>query len=361
MAFNGWITDYPNAVISYDSDTYTRYVKIPATTGPISITMYATWTEATVVNASVSNNNLSTTGLKSISMQPIVSRTPNYNGYTFPTLYTRDSVTSGASQYGAVPYPAGAVDDSGNSLSNSMCEPIVTGSGWNRRYRSQTCYYYMQADTTNIDQNETYYQIGNNGRMTTYTLPAPTGYDYERLIAVGDSVAGFYKKHTETGNLAGYYNNQGVQYTSGSCTRNCEYYELVQFDENNVMQETDTDTVYYYLVTRDTNIAFLNGNIQGFSNSLPVTVTGINNGVDHSNYQIQVNTRSIRAGADLRVEWALVNRNSYSTSTSGPSDSNTNNIYGEYHNLKIGRGIEIETTTTTEWQYIDGECVDNDE
>ncbi|MBQ6477470.1 MAG: hypothetical protein IJI43_03455 [Bacilli bacterium] len=354
MAFNGWITDYPNAVVSYDADTYTRYVKIPATTGPISITMYATWTEATVVNASVSSNNLSTTGLKPISMQPIITRTPNYNGYTFPTLYTRGSVTSEANRNGAVPYPAGAVDDRGNSLSNSMCEPIVTGSGWNRRYSSQTCYYYMQADTTNIDPNESYYQIGNNGSMTSYTLPTPTGYDYERVIDVGDSVAGFYKRHTEAGSLVGYYNNRGVQYTSGSCSSNCEYYELVQFDENNVMQETDSETLYYYLVTRDTNIAFLNSNIQGFTNSVPVTVTGINNGVDHSNYEIQVNTRSIRAGADLRVEWALVNRNSYSTNTSGPSDSNTNNIYGEYHNLKIGRGIEIETTTTTEWQYIDG-------
>ena len=27
--FNGWVTDYPNAEISFDEETYTRYVKIP--------------------------------------------------------------------------------------------------------------------------------------------------------------------------------------------------------------------------------------------------------------------------------------------------------------------------------------------
>ena len=353
LAFNGWMTDYSGAVVSYDAETYTRYVKIPTASSPISITMYATWTEATVINASVNNNNLVTTGLKSVGMYPLVSRRADYSGSSLPTLYTRGSVTSGANAYGSVNYPDGAVNEYGNSLNYSTCDPIVTGNGWNRRYTANTCYYYMRADNDNLDTTQTYYYIGNNGRMAVYNLPDPAGYIYERVVPVDGSVAGFYKKHTNTGSLVGYYNNQGVQYTSGSCTRNCEYYELVQFSETNVMTEDDYD-VYYYLATRDTNIAFLVADIRGFTNSIPVTVTGINNGVDHSNYEIETNTRSIRAGADLRVEYANVNRNSYSTSTNGPSDSNTNYIYGEYHNLKIGRGIPIDTTTTTEWQYING-------
>lgn len=52
LAFNGWVTDYQGAEISYDSDYYKRYVRVPVGNATeIEIHMYASWTNATVAYA----------------------------------------------------------------------------------------------------------------------------------------------------------------------------------------------------------------------------------------------------------------------------------------------------------------------
>ena len=334
-AFNGWITDYTGAVVSLDVDTYTRYVKVPSAT-EINITMYATWTEATAIVASLSNGNLVTTGLKTAGMHPVAVTTPVYGN--LPTLYSYNSMSSGTSSQG-VAYPSGAVNSSGNSLSGQYCTRID-------RWTARTCYYYLVVDESNLEAGGTYYQL-LNGSMQSYTL-TPTGYQTSSFLNDDDLVSGYFKKGVPAGSVVGYYNASGQIQTSGTCSgTTCNnYYELLQYDSTNLFSLTDNYD-YYYLTTRDTNIAYLTGNIDGFTNSLPVTVTGLNNGSNGSSYQIDLSERSINCGADLRIEYCALYTGQIQPAASGTANSTTNYVYGNYYNLKIGRGLPITTGTYT--------------
>ena len=342
-AFNGWVTDYDGAYVTYDSDTYTRYLTVPVTStaSAISITLYASWTEATTTTASVSNRVLNVNNLKSVGMYPIVSTTPSWaNNTGMPTVYIQDSVTSGNTQNGSVPYPDGAVNSNGQSLAGHMCSPQSFGWGF---YFARTCTFYLPIAQEDIVENGTYYYLRNNN-MSSYTLPTPAGVIYNGPVPVGTVVAGFYKKVTLSNNasLAGYYDQYGVLQTSGTCRGTCTYYELMQYDENNVIQQNDPADLYNYLVTRDTNIVYLTSNVGGFSNAKPLTITAINsNNVDHSNdYSIDLSNRNINPGADLRIEYVRL-YSTYSTQNdSGPQSGNTQYIYGNFYNLKIGRGTK---------------------
>lgn len=346
-AFNGWVTDYDGAVVSLDTDTYTRYVKIPAPSdlsSPISITMYASWTEATAVVASVSRGTLTTTNLKSIGMNQIATRAPYYNPH--PTLYNYSSIRSGTGNNGTA-YPTGAVDGNGNSLNGQRCRK--NGN------QQRTCYYYIAVAESDVVEGSTSYYYLNNGSMQSYTFTIGGYRVSSSILNEGDNVVGFFKKGVPTGSLVGYYSSTGVIQTSGSCSGNTcnNYYELVQYDSNNVL--SDSNYEYYYLVTRDTNIAYLTGNITGFSNSKPVTVTGLNNGSNRSNYQVNLTSYSIDAGADLRVEYCSLYTGEIQPSTSGQYYDSSNNIYGNYYNLKIGRGIPISTGTYTTGSWYNQE------
>ena len=346
FAFNGWVTDYEGAVLSYDSVTYTRYVTIPVSEGPISISMYASWTEQTLVNASVSNENLNTTNLKDIGMYPVTSISVDTEG--LPTLYSYLSIQSGNSRDG-VPYPDGAVDEYGDSLDGERCVRYS-------RNNPRTCHYYLEADVNGIDPDSTYYYL-SEGTMTVYTF---TGFTVTSFLDYGTSLAGFYKKVPipRARSYAGYYDSQGVYQEDGVCNdATCYYYELLNYAPENFYSESTPDDTYFYLATRDTNIAFVNSNIYGFQNNKPVTVTGVNvsdsNGTITNNsttYGIQIYSSSdyyydytnytIRAGADLRIEYVKINSDYSSGGDSGPSSgSYTNYIYGNFYNVKIGRGI----------------------
>ena len=316
-AFNGWVTDYVGAEVSLDVDTYTRYVKVPAAS-EINITMYASWTEATVTSSPTSSS------LKSVGMVRVApSRTPVY---VTPTLYSRGSITSGNGNNGN-PYPNGVYDINGNSLNGQRCRRINN--------QNTRCYYYSLVDLSTISQGQNYYQL-LNGTMTAYTVPAPDHYNIDSFMNVGDSLAGYFKIRNITGGAsrAGLYNSSGVIQTGNG---NGTYYELVQ-DPSVVLTEDNYDQ-YYYFVTRDTNIAFLDSNTAGFTTSRPVTITGINNGSYESGCNVTISRTQITAGADLRIEYCGIRSSTLSNSTSSPADSTTNLIVGNYYNLKVGRGI----------------------
>ena len=348
LAFNGWVTDYAGAVVSLDTDVYTRYVKIPAPANPseaTSITMYASWTKATVITASVNNSyELSTTGLKTVGMNVIAKKVPIYEN--LPTLYSYNSMSSGTGS-GGVAYPNGAVSNTGASLNGQYCTRVD-------RWTPRTCYYYLRVDEEDVVSGTTYYQL-LNGSMQSY-VPTSTGEQMVSVLNDGDSLSGFFKKGVPAGSLVGYYNASGVLQTSGTCSGTIcnNYYELLQYSDTNVFN-SDNNYDYYYFTTRDTNIAFLESNISGFTNDLPVTVTGINNGEDNSDYRINLNNRSINAGADLRVEYCALYTGQITPATSGASSSNTNYVYGNYYNLKIGRGLPMVAgtyQTTSGWNYV---------
>ena len=333
-AFNGWVTDYEGAVVSLDTDTYTRYVKIPASS-EINITMYASWTEATVANSPTS------TTLKQVGMQRVGTGINEY--FDVPTLYDRRSITT-TNRNPTMYYPNGAVDEHGESLYYDRCEATYIGG----TYIHRTCYYYVQVATNTLAEGQNLYEL-KEGNMTSFTVPAKTR-EVISFMNTGDSLAGYFKVVRPTGSLNGYYNSSGQLLTSGTGNGRTDYYQLVQYNDGDVL-DPDTYTNYYYLVTRDTNIAYLTNDINGFNNTRPVTVTGINNGNDNSDVEITVggNNRYIRAGADLRIEHVVLDSTMYNPSSNGPANATSNLVIGNYYNLKVGRGIGHTTGSNGSW------------
>ena len=340
-AFNGWYTDYQGAELSFDLGIYQRSVTIPANgTGPYSITMYSSWTEVTQITASVNSSyNLSTTGLKDAKMYPMAEDVETFSE-PVPAIYTRHTINSGTN-YNGVRYPNGAVSQNGSSLNNSYCRP--EGSWWNG-YTAVDCVYYLPVANADRIFGNWYYALVN-GTMTAYQMPYPT-YVYTSIVPVGTNMASYYRKVDLTNgqSYAGLYDQYGSYKSSGTCSGTCTYYDLVQYDDGLVL--ADHDVSFYYLVTRDTNIALVTSNINGFINDKPVTVTGLHNNTNNSTNRIRLDNRRIYANADLRVEYVQLYTENYSTDTSGPSSSNTNYVYGNFYNVKIGRGQTTRTGTT---------------
>ena len=67
-AFNGWVTDYPGATISYDADTYTRRVTVPVTSDIVNITFQSSWIDATVYQMTSTNWNTAFNSLNDAGM-----------------------------------------------------------------------------------------------------------------------------------------------------------------------------------------------------------------------------------------------------------------------------------------------------
>ena len=325
-AFNGWLTDYPGVEISYDADTYTRYAKVPVSYSNgipniVNITFYTSWTNATTYELTSSNGwNSAFSRLKDAGMIKNTNITNTYEDCS--DYYIEDSIGFFQS------YPTGAVDSNGNRLS---------GRCWG------TCYYYINADAQ-YDSSQTYYQF--NGRnMVTYQ-PQVINTSIETGVPIGSSAAGLYRPVTISRyqSIAGYYNELGEYQSSGTCnSSSCTYYELIQFYDNNGNENIVTeDSDYYYLVTRDTNIIVLETSASpSWSTAKPFTLTGINNGRNYDG-TLNISSSYIRAYADTRIEYIEIYDNDRRTTNANgapPSGRTSGNIYGDWYNLKIGRGI----------------------
>lgn len=335
MAFNGWITDYSNVSISYHNDYYIRKAKIPVTyenniPKPIEINFYSNWKEAkTGIINSNTNWEAAFGNLDEKGMQPIGGEIPIYESLS--GLYFRNTASFASS------YPSGAVDSRGESLSG-RCMSFFS-----------TCTYYVSVDENSVyDSTLTYYKLngnGNNRTMTEYEVSI-VGYEEIPKLVADTILAGYYKKvNLNDKNIAGYYDEQGNIQTSGICTSNCTYYELINYyDKNGNVNKADGKTIYYYLATRDTNIIVMNGDISTkWSDNLnkPFTLTSIHNDVDYTNSTTwNVSNQYVTCYADTTIENIKINSNS-SNSTSNPASNSTTtrNIYANYNNLKIGRGI----------------------
>lgn len=153
--FNGWYTDYQNAKISYDSNYYERYVKVPVTykdgkPEKIDITMIAKWTTAKVSYIGSNFNNairrLNTIGMKKVEKIIITYKEIDMTGYYYQVILSRGESYNGL------------YDERGNRLGNGTCYP----NWW---YGETTCTYYQRITNENFDENNTYYYL-NNGYMT---------------------------------------------------------------------------------------------------------------------------------------------------------------------------------------------------
>ena len=327
-AFNGWVTDYVGAVVSLDMDTYVRHVKIPVSdiSQPISITFYSSWTDATVVTSTANLGNL-----KSVGMTPIYpSAEEDLRDYYYLNHVTRYS-----------DYP-----DS-NTLYTLNGVKINSGAYCNT-YGG--CDFIDKYDSTVYNTNNRYYKVepienSNNVTVTSFTPTVKSAINYyDSGVA-----AGYFKLVTNgTENI---YSATGNKLTS--CDGTC--YQLMQYSDGAL----DPNTTYYYLTTRDTNIfapttttAINTGNI---SVTRPMTITGINNGDDNSNNCTLYLNRDWEIDADLRVEFIRFYVNSTTTNVSNISNNyNSYEIYGNFYNLKLGRGLKRYGNYLTAHTFVGG-------
>ncbi len=346
-SFNGWITDYEGAEISIDMGHYVRSVTIPIVDGntDISIDFYSAWKEETLVTGT-NFNGLDSPGM--VMYEP----TYEYDYGDVSSYYIKRT------QAAFTNYPTGAViyTMAGVRIGATRCTTYPGG-----------CDYLIQSNSAIAEPGAEYYILtfsdppGPNAISVTQVQPTLTMFS---PFNAGDLVAGNFEKVTKTRNssIEGLYNFNGVM-QHGNCNANtCELYQMVQFyNEYGNINEVDLNKIYYYLVTRDTNIMVLTGNVNGFNVTKPVTITSINNGVN-GNHTITVNSsnNAMRLDADARIEYVNLNSSASASSSlySSTGSRASNSIIGNYHNLKIGRGV-MTTNTNRRINVFGGTSMSN--
>ena len=308
-AFNGWVTDYDGAVVSLDMDTYVRSVRIPVSdvSQPVSITFYSSWTLATTVTTTGTITNLKTVGMTPLTPSAEETLTDYYTMYHIARYAT---------------YP-----DS-NTMYTSTGTKIAPRDTCNTY---DGCDYIDKCDDPVYDPDTRYYDvepIEDSDDVTvndfTPTIHSPINY-YDSGVA-----AGYFKRVTSgTENI---YSATGVK--QASCSGTC--YQLMQYSDGAM----DSNTTYYYLTTRDTNIFAPSGNINtsNIATSRPMTITGINGINDYSNTRTITLNGNWTISSDIRVEHIRFYTNTYTTNVSD-FDNNGYKIIGNFKNVKLGRGL----------------------
>lgn len=335
--FNGWLTDYDGAEITIDRDIYVRKVKIPVTytdgkPNPIEINFYPSWINGRIYNLTGNNwdsafNYFYEDGLKlangSVSYWNIDKL------YYAVTLRRNEQILAGDYQQSG--WGGGWQEVSNNTTCRS----------------NNGCQIRRPAAGTEYMATRTYYTISTGGWYgASFTETTPEYItETSNMVNIGDLAGGLYRKvvlpYGES--LVGYYDENASMFTSGTCssTSGCTYYELIKLkNENGSLETVIEGNEYYFLVTRDTNIAFVSGNISGSwdNQTKPFTLTAINNDTDNINRYYWNLSGNIQLGNDTRIEMIRINSGQRMQNNDSEA-SPYRGIYGNYYNLKIGRGI----------------------
>ncbi len=350
--FNGWITDYEGATISLNTDIYVRSIKIPVTyngnnPNNININVYAVWGEG-----SITNYRNSTYGYAWSDTFSYLSSKGFHSVSSFITEY--ESVTPyyvrATARYNRT-YPSDAVNNYGEALTGT-CNSIFG------------CTYYTHA-TGSYNAGTTYYEL--DGTMQTHTVQSYQVYQSD--IPVGESIAGYYRQVTIPRNASttGYFDTNGNS-LNGTCTsNNCTCYELIPYyDDNGDEEVVISGTLYYYLTTRDTNIVVMTSNVSSTWSSnqnKPFTLTGINNGTNYyTSYYWNTRSAYVQAYADTRIEFLRIYGPANLNTDTSPGVRSTNyntspaagGMFGNYYNLKIGRGLVRYDDSASNFTYVAG-------
>ena len=360
--FNNWISDTNGVVLSYDTVRYERFAELNVTKNaenkydPIEINLHASWVEA--VNYGLSGNNwtnafnsFDTKGLKQFETTREECTRPSVQGYYLEQTAPRYT------------YYTGYYRSSGSG--NNATYTYATDRYCNTR---GGCTYYEEIEYDELyDPDETYYTFSGNRRYVA--TPEEIGVTCEDVHTVSDtfSPAGYYTEKTfgRGASYTGYYNSSG-QPVSGTCnSTSCTYYEFIQsFDAYGNRPVIDFTKNYYYLVTRDTNIAYLTGDITNYwsssnASNKPFTLTGLHNGYQTS-YDWTVTGNHIKLYNDTAIEQLTIyNTKSLSTddvvvSSGGWWATYYAVIDVNYHNLKVGRGVKQYNSNYATFDYIFG-------
>ena len=329
--FNGWTTEDTSVFIWYDSDVHVYYAKVPISdvNVPVSIVFNAIWIDGNISEITSNNNNSLTNAYNNFLEGGfhIIGKVPYYESVSPYYISGRANFYNN--------YPSGAVNASGNTLSGRC-------TSWGG------CTYYRHPTNGTYDPDETYYKLVN-GTMTVYQIQVG-GYtndpNSDEEMPIDVPAAGYYRM-TSVNNgasLVGYYSGNGAYYESGTCniSGGCSVFErLPYYDNSGNVLLTNDDDVYAYYVTRDTNILVVRVNLsQDINNSKPFTMTTMHNGNDYNNY-VNINNNYISLGSDMRIEHIEIRTSQSNNATTDPTGSANQDryIYGNFHNLKIGRGI----------------------
>ena len=184
--------------------------------------------------------------------------------------------------------------------------------------------------------------------------------DYEEVpgLAAGYHTAGYYKAVTTNGSpSAGYYDENGVLQTSGTCSTNGGYtcYELIQYYDSNGNENIASEgDIYYYLVTRDTNIIVMNQGMSttwSSSQTKPFTLTSVYNGTDYrdsvtwniassnwwglSGISVDCYNDTVIENIKISSGTTFSSDDTMPTGTTGTAGT----LYASWNNVKLGRGI----------------------
>lgn len=335
--FNGWYTDYEGVELSYNDDYYIRYAKVPITYDEgypeyLDIEFNASWVNAKVATLSGSSWATAFNALSSKQMTYIEVYREEWvpydmAGYFHQVLISRNRSCTGYYDYNGV------------YQSNCTCR------------QSGGCTYYQLIITEPFDPLSTYYELlgGVMVLVNNGTIPGPTlVISYPNDFNSSYNMAGFFRQVVITygTSIAGYYNVYGVE-QSGNCGSGggCTLYELIDYyDSFGSPEILDPLETYYYFATRDTNIIVLNAtysSVWGSSQNKPFTLTSVHNGTDYRpSYYWNVASLVVKMYNDTNIENVYI-RTTTSVNNTAPASGtrNTRFIYGNWFNVRIGRGI----------------------
>ena len=368
-AFNGWSTTNNNAIITIDRDIYVRKVKIPVTytdgiPDDVVISFYASWTA--VKTYTMTGNTNWSTAINSLNSEGLMRASGTDSGYHLENYYYSTTVNRNTN------YQIGDFYQR-NFGGNNRRWILVTNSNTTCTTNGG-CTVYRPAAGTEYSSSRSYYTITEgtytNGGVTyttgtfTRAYPSYTNVTYNNLT-YGESSAGYYRKKTipNGGSIVGFYTAALQRIDSGTCTTpaGCTYYEFINaLDSSGNPEIANENEEYYFLVTRDTNVIVMGGNITSLwttanQSNKPFTFTAINNsGQDNSaSYYWSVGGNNLNVGADTRIEWIRIGSNQ-TFQTNNTVNQTTSILCANLYNLKIGRGIKRYNNNNATFSIVSG-------
>lgn len=338
--FNGWVSQNPGVVITLDSALYQRHASVSVTPSgdtyqDLVLNFRASWVDAQTADMTGSwstvFSNFYSVGLHEIQTYETRQLPFDMVGYYIYTSTTRNHTYTGYYR-------------SGNSYYYAE----------NRNCTSNTCNYYRELEEGEMyySDSTTFYYFSGTRRYTVNENNLDFEYEYTYFYE-DENMGGYYidRSFSNGASYTGYYDING-NLMNGTCRNtSCTYYELLQeYDENGDPNIFEPGKHYYYLTTRDTNIAYIGANISSTwstSQNKPFTFTGLKNGT-RLNYRWNVNELNVTAYNDTTIENLTIYSENEPTNedpTTGYTRVGWSYVYhgtviANFHNLKIGRGLK---------------------
>ena len=341
LAFNGWVLDSENGTISIDFDTYERFATIPVNdTSDVVISLRPSWAYANVYTISTDDPWDAAMGtFYSAGIRPldITKYECNFDlsRYYLPRTLSRNQTCTNC---------------------------YVRGSGMFSSYTFYATYTCSSGTCRNIYERATTYSPGttyyvyNYGSFSSSNPPSGSSCSYVNLPYYQNrDMGGFFiaRNFVRSDDMTGFYASDGTMYTSTCGNSTCLAYQLLDNDN-----PYDSSVSYYYLITRDINIAFMNSsnitsNMTASNTTKPFTLTAYHNGVNRiSSYYYSIQNSTFTLGADVTFENIRINGGVAETTSIQTSANRA--INANFNNLKLGRGITRYGTSNVNATLVTG-------